>query len=454
MDSNILATKKIAVVGSGISGLSCAWMLSKQHQVTLFEKDDRLGGHSHTVDIRIKEQDVAVDTGFIVYNPLNYPNLVALFNHLGVESCETDMSFSVSVDQGHMEYSGSGLAGLFAQKRNLLRPGFWRMLSDIRKFYQSSEHLLQTTSPTLSLRELLSDLRYSDEFIYQHLVPMGAAIWSTPVDKMLDYPALGFLRFCQNHGLLQVNDRPQWRTLPGGSIRYVNKLAEDIKDIRLNHHIHQITREEGGVKIWDRYGQAEQFDEVVLACHSDQALKLLAQPSKQEQQLLSCFRYQRNQAFLHTDPKLMPARRSVWASWNYLSDTRSAEDQQSFAVTYWMNQLQPLNIDTPVLVTLNPDQPPGQDHFLRSYFYDHPVFDSASFEAQPKLWSLQGQQHTWFCGAYFGYGFHEDGLQAGLAVAEQLGRLNRPWSLDSPSHRIHVNKPAQSIVQPGRKSYA
>jgi len=446
MTISALYKKKIAVIGSGISGLSCAWLLNKAHDVTLFEKDDRLGGHTNTVTFDHQGQSVAVDTGFIVFNPVNYPNLVQFFETLQVNSCETEMSFAVSAREGALEYSGSGLQGLIAQKRNLLRPSFWRMLKDLLRFYREAQTLLDDEQLThLSLGDLLQQGGYSNEFIHDHLLPMSAAIWSTPAQQMLEYPAQSFLRFCHNHGLLQVNDRPVWRTVPGGSHHYVNRIAAELKGkIRLNSRIHRVVRNTDGVVIQHLHGQQEYFDEVVLACHSDQALQLLDQPTRAEQEILGCFPYQRNKAYLHTDIRLMPQRLTVWSSWNYLTQTDENSGQQ-VSVTYWMNRLQPLPVETPLLVSLNPLQEPHEGSIIRSFFYDHPVFSMESIAAQKLLWQLQGQQRTWFCGAYFGYGFHEDGLQSGLAVAEQLGGIPRPWSLTEPNSRIHVVQPLKRV---------
>lgn len=430
----------IAVIGSGISGLACAWLLNQQHQVTLFEKDDRPGGHSNTVSLSLPDSDsVQVDTGFIVYNPVNYPNLVEFLRHLGVDTHATEMSFSVSADQGRLEYSGSGVNGLFAQRRNLFRPEFWKMIRDLLHFYRHSETFASDPATRdLSLGELLSRQGYSRAFVHQHLIPMGAAIWSTPAEQMLAYPALTFLRFCQNHGLVQLADRPQWRSLVGGSQSYVNKVLDSLKQpIRLNRHIHRIHRQQNQVILEDLHGGRQVFDHVVLACHADQALTLLAEPSPDEQRLLRLFPYQRNRAILHSDPNLMPRRKRAWASWNYLAQSDQAGDAQ-VSVSYWMNRLQQLNTSQPLFVTLNPMQEPKAQQIHRSFLYDHPVFSLASIDAQTRLWELQGVRNTWFCGAWFGYGFHEDGLQSGLAVAEALGGVMRPWQLENPNSRIHV----------------
>lgn len=443
--------RRIAVIGSGIAGLSCAWLLSQganqEHcKVTLFEKDDRLGGHANTVNFSHQNTQIDVDTGFIVYNPVNYPNLVALFEHLKVPNCPTEMSFAVSADNGRLEYSGSGLAGLFAQHANLLRPSFWRMLHDLRHFYKHSEALYQQAeNGQLTLGQLLQAAGYSNSFIYNHVLPMGAAIWSTPVAQMLDYPAASFMRFCANHGLLQVSNRPEWRTVIGGSRQYIRAVSASLSDVRLNSRIHRIIRQQDSVTIEDLHGHQEQFDDVVLACHSDQALAMLSDPDTTEQRLLSSLPYQRNQVFLHLDTNLMPVRRSVWSSWNYMT-TGHQQDQQ-MAVSYWMNKLQPLATETPVIVSLNPLTAPRQDKIISSHFYDHPVFNQQGLQAQQQLWQLQGNRNTWYCGAYFGYGFHEDGIQAGLAVAEQLGSIKRPWTVAADSERIFTRPatPTESL---------
>ncbi|GGO79742.1 NAD/FAD-binding protein [Marinobacterium nitratireducens] len=435
---------KVAVIGSGISGLSCAWLLSQQHQVTLFEKDDRLGGHSNTVQLKLGNDSTAVDTGFIVYNPVNYPNLVRFFDTLGIESRATEMSFSVSLDGGRLEYSGTGLSGLLAQRRNLVRPQFWSLIRNLLRFYrESSGYCRNPDLAELTLGDLLKQEKYSRAFIDDHLLPMGAAIWSTPVDQMLDYPAQAFLRFCQNHGLVQLSDRPEWRTVTGGSRQYVDRVGAILRqrgDIRLNSRIHRIVRRLGRVELEFLHGEREVYDEVVLACHADQALALLHQPTSDEQQLLGAFEYQRNTAVLHSDPALMPARPGAWASWNYLAEGTQPRSR-ALSVTYWMNRLQHLPESLPLFVTLNPLREPAEGSIHRSFLYQHPVFNLGALAAQQRLWQLQGHRNTWFCGAYFGYGFHEDGLQSGLAVAEALGGVPRPWTLEAPNDRIHVDNP-------------
>lgn len=431
--------KTVAVIGSGISGLSAAWLLSKQHAVTLFEKDDRFGGHSNTVAVKTEDGMIPVDTGFIVFNPVNYPNLTQLFKHIGVDAPETDMSFAVSAEEGRIEYNGNGLSGIFPNLGNMFNPRIWRMLKDILRFYKESDSWHGKISEEMTLAELLKKFNYSDEFRDLHLIPMGAAIWSTPADQMLDYPALAFLRFCQNHGLLQIKDRPQWHTVRGGSREYVSKLIAEIQPASFcNLGARQVIRKAGKVIVVDSRGDQREFDDVVLACHANEALQLLDQPTEQEQHLLGAFGYQRNKAILHSDTRLMPKNRKLWSSWNYLRGSDGElHNQQSLAVSYWMNKLQPLETEHPLIVTLNPPEEPEEGSIHCSFLYDHPVFDKNAMAAQQELYKLQGQQNTWFCGAYFGYGFHEDGLQSGLAVAEALGDVRRPWKVRNESGRIH-----------------
>ena len=429
--------QKIAIVGTGISGLSAAWLLNQHHDVTVYEQNDYVGGHSHTVQFQINGQDLAVDTGFIVYNPTNYPNLVALFDLLGVPTKASDMSFSASLNDGSLEYSGTNLRGIFAQPLNIFRPRFIRMMRDIFRFYTQTPNLIGDMSlRDVSLRDFLHKHNYTDAFIYSHLMPMGAAIWSSSVKQMLDFPALAFLRFFENHGLAQFKDRPEWRTVDGGSREYVKRLKASFAErIRIGQPVSKVERSETAQTVICADGSREEFDQVVLACHADQALQLLANPTAKEQETLASIRYQANTAVLHTDTSLLPKRKGAWASWNYLGIGKDDHDQL-LCVTYLMNRLQGLPTETSVMVTLNPCKEIDPDKIIQSYDYEHPLFNIAAIQSQPKLWGLQGKQNTWFCGAYFGSGFHEDGVQAGLAVAEKLGGFKRPWALENPSTRV------------------
>lgn len=440
-DATNVRHKRIAVIGTGISGLSAAWLLSKTHDVTVYEADDRIGGHSNTVEIEVEGRRSVVDTGFIVYNEPCYPNLTALFDHLGVETVATDMSFAVSIDQGRLEYAGTDLAGLFAQPANLVKPRFWSMIRDLLRFYREAPRDLSTMGD-VSLASYLDAHLYGRAFREDHLYPMAAAIWSTPSAQVGDYPAAAFVRFCENHGLLRLTGCPIWRTVKGGSREYVARLTASYRDrISTSTPVVSIRRDVDGVEILDARGGRRRFDEVVIATHADRALALLAEPSSEERRLLGAFRYSANEAVLHSDIGLMPRRRAAWASWNYLSDVR--EGDRALSVTYWMNRLQPLGDATALFVTLNPLREPDPAHVHARIAYDHPLFDAATGRAQTELWSLQGVDRTWFCGAHFGAGFHEDGLQAGLAVAEDLGGLRRPWRVANDSGRIHRKPIAQ-----------
>jgi predicted NAD/FAD-binding protein len=427
---------RIAVVGTGISGMAAAWLLSGRHEVTVYERADRIGGHSNTVEARTPAGPVPVDTGFIVYNEQTYPNLTALFAHLKVPTDATDMSLGVSLDDGALEYSGISLNTLFAQRRNIVSPRFWSMLRDLRRFYSQAPADMRRLGDQATLGDYLKLGGYGAAFRDDHLLPMAAAIWSAPAKAMLDYPAAAFIRFHDNHGLLKIVDRPVWRTVTGGSRAYVAQLTKPYANrIRLNETILAIHRVAGGVEITTAAG-IECYDHVVMATHADQALALLADPTARERALLTPFRYSRNLAVLHCDERLMPRRRAVWSSWNYIGN-RNSNSAAGLTVTYWMNRLQQLGTDAPMFVTLNPTVPPHAGTIHHSEIYEHPLIDAAAMTAQKKLWALQGRNRTWFCGAYFGAGFHEDGLQSGLAVAEALGGVRRPWTVENESGRIH-----------------
>ena len=430
---------RIAVVGSGISGLSAAWLLSKSHDVTLFEADARLGGHSRTVDVAMPGgRSVPVDTGFIVYNEVTYPNLTRLFAHLDVPTKDSDMSFAVSLDDGSLEYSGGAdLKGLFAQRKNLFSPRFWSMLRDLLRFYREApSHAGKLGLATLG--EFLAQHGYGRAFRDDHLLPMAAAIWSAPALSILDYPAEAFIRFCENHGLLKIGDRPRWRTVDGGARAYIARMTDDFSGrICVGRGVARIDRTRTGIAVTDVRGTTERFDQVVIAAHADQALRLLADPSTAETELLSAFRYSRNAAVLHDDPALMPRRRKTWSSWNYLGHRARSGGASNLCVSYWMNRLQGIADDRPLIVTLNPVRNPRPGSVIDSVTFEHPLFDTGALAAQRDFWAIQGQRNTWYCGAWFGAGFHEDGLQSGLAVAEAIGG-QRPWTLDDPSSRIHV----------------
>ena len=417
---------RIAVIGSGISGLSAAWVLSGSNAVTLFESQSRLGGHSNTVEANLNGKTFPVDTGFLVFNERTYPNLIALFETLGVRSVESSMTFSVQAEQGRMEWCGTDLASVFAQKRNLLRPRFLGMLRDILRCNKelTAAHLAGTLGDE-RLGDWLDRRGFGQAVRDWYLIPMTAAIWSTPPSQALAYPVATFARFCHNHGLLTVNDRPRWRTVAGGSREYVKRMAAGISAVRTGVAVEKIRRLEGRVAVHVADEPPELFDHVVLACHSDQQLALLGEDATvAERSVLEKIRYQPNSAILHTDASFLPKARGAWAAWNYHVGG-AGTDQAS--VTYWLNALQPLPTDTPVLVTLNPLREPAPDSVMARFDYEHPLFDPAAIAAQRQVAALQGQRNTWFAGAWTRYGFHADGLMSGLAVAAGLGAL-APWA--------------------------
>lgn len=427
-------TTKVAVIGSGISGLSAAWLLSSSCQVTLYEAAARNGGHSNTVTVPGQEGDLQVDTGFIVYNDHTYPNLTALFRHLGVATAASNMSFSVSSAQSDFAYAGHP-TGIVADWQTLCRPRFWRMIACLIRFYhQAKRDVAREVFAGCSLGDYITARRFSAVFVQDHLLPMAAAIWSAPLNAMLEYPLESFVRFCENHGLLQMRNRPQWRTVIGGSRSYVQALiAATAPEMRLAMPVRLVERGVTGAWVTDASGCRMRYDEVIVATHADQALALLHQPSSLDRRLLGAIPYQGNTAVLHRDASFMPRHKRTWASWNYLAD---AAQEGPVSVTYWMNRLQNLPVADDIFVTLNPKREVAQ--VIESFDYAHPLFDAASAAAQRELWHLQGQGRVWFCGAYFGAGFHEDGLQSGLAVAESIGGIKRPWTVPQESGRIHL----------------
>ena len=423
---------RIAVVGSGIAGLSAAWLLASDHEIVLFEANEQAGGHSNTVDVHLDGMTHPVDTGFLVHNDRTYPNLIQLFSLLGVETHRSEMTFSVSLPDADVEWAGSDLTTLFAQIRNLWRPAFWRMVSDILRFNRESRSLLrQVTATGKTLEQLLLQHHYSQEFRHWYLYPMGAAIWSSPLKEMAVFPAETFLRFCLNHGLLQILDRPQWKTVVNGSREYVSAMLKRLPDVRLSTPVLDVKRLAEGVEVGTKHG-TELFDRVILACHSDQALAILSDAHEVEKNLLKAIRYQPNTAWLHTDATLMPQRKRTWSAWNYYSTARTKEahhdkNQGPVAVTYWLNRLQNLPFHNNVFLTLNPPTAPATGTVLKKIEYAHPLLDDSAYKAQKSLALVQGQDRVYFCGAWAGYGFHEDGLKAGMKVAQLLG-ANIPWN--------------------------
>ncbi|MCG8587836.1 MAG: FAD-dependent oxidoreductase [Proteobacteria bacterium] len=413
---------KIAIVGSGISGLTAAHYLRRHHDIELFEAQPRLGGHTHTVPVRIGNRDYAVDTGFIVFNERTYPGFIALLDELGVASHATEMSFSVRSEAEGIEYSGGSLSGLFAQPSNLLRPAFLGMVRDVLRFYREAGEFLERPDPKVTLGDFLDGRDYSRAFAELHLLPMGAAIWSCPTGAMREFPALACLRFFANHGLLQLRDRPRWRVVSGGSHRYVEALRAPFEArIHAGLGVREIRRRADRVTLRTEDDKIRCFDHVVVATHSDQALSLLADPSDAEREVLASIRYQPNEAVLHTDANLLPHRPRARASWNFHA-LRDRTETSRVAVTYWMNRLQNLDAPVPLCVTLNHTEAIDPQQVLGRYQYDHPLFDAAALEAQTKRASICGVRRTHYCGAYWGYGFHEDGVQSALVVAERLGR--------------------------------
>jgi uncharacterized protein len=414
---------KIAVIGTGISGLGAAYLLQQRHEITVYEKNHYLGGHSRTILITDQQGTTSpVDTGFIVFNHRNYPELTGLFRHLGVNTQKSRMSFGVSIGDGYLEYSSRGF---LAQKRNLMRPSFWSMTRDILRFNREATRRLDS-DPDLTLRQLLIDMKLCDWFCRYYLQAMGAAIWSCSVTTILDFPAATFLRFFNNHGLLTVRQQPQWHTVSGGSQQYVEKLSAGFRQKTLtNTEVMAINRNGNGVNVTDDHGETRTYDQVVIAAPADETLKFLQTPTKDEQDILSCFGYQDNRVIVHSDLSFMPRRKSCWASWVYLNDDLD-DRKSSVSLSYWMNNLQNLPTNQPILVTLNPGRSPREDLIYDRHSFRHPVFNLRAIRAQDRIPDIQGKDRIWFCGAYQKYGFHEDGLSSAVHVAEAMG-AQIPW---------------------------
>ena len=423
-------TKKIAVIGTGIAGMASAWLLSQRYQVVLIDKNNYIGGHTNTISVANEKTgiDTAVDTGFIVYNEPNYPNLVGLLNALDVKTQATDMTFSASILNSGLEYAGNNLDTLFAQRKNLLSPRFIKLVYDILKFNRNAKALISNNQADskLTLGDFLSDLRIGKPMQDDYLLPMAAAIWSCPPQQMQSFPAKSFAQFFNNHGLLNVKDRPQWRTVTGGSQRYVDKLLASFSgETIINNGATKIDRKTDSVVIKLEDGQECIVDQVVIATHADEALSILKNKSKLEQTLLSSFRYQANDTYLHTDSNLMPTLSKVWSCWNYLAK-QSGETAPSVSVSYWMNALQGLDESQNYFVSLNPIHKIAPQKIIQRINYMHPISDNRAMAAQKQLYKLQGQNRTWFAGSYFGYGFHEDALSSAVSIARDLN-VPIPW---------------------------
>lgn len=410
---------RIAIIGSGISGLACAYFLQHHHDITIYEANDYPGGHTHTHELTIAGKSLAVDSGFIVYNRINYPCFSRLLDRLGVESEPTSMSFSVRCDNSGLEYNGTSINGLFAQRRNLLRPAFYRMILDILRFNRDSPRLLEGGNNDQTLSEYVRDNSYSRYFEKYYLIPMCAALWSAPPQVVAEFPIRFLVKFFQNHGMLAINDRPQWLVVSGGSQNYVRALLRDFNDrVKLNTAIKRVERASDTVMLTDCRGNTHSHDQVIFACHSDQALQILADATPSERAILGAMPYQSNNAVMHTDARLLPRHRRAWASWNYHIPVM---EPSRVAVTYYMNSLQGLQSEEPICVTLNHTDTIAPDKVIKRLRYDHPLFTTGAVQAQSRWTEISGRNRTHYCGAYWGNGFHEDGVQSAIAVSSAFG---------------------------------
>jgi predicted NAD/FAD-binding protein len=439
---------KIAIIGTGIAGLSASYHLNRYHDVTVYEKDSRVGGHTRTRLVNHGGRQIPVDTGFIVFNERNYPNLTALFRQLGVAVEKSDMSFALTVRNGWLEWSAQSINTIFGQRRNVLRPDFIRLFSHVAHFNANAIDAVES-NPGVSLGELVRRMGLGDWFRWYYLLPMAGAIWSCPPRQMLSFPAATFVRFFANHGLLSANGQPQWHTVTGGAQSYIDKMTSAFSGrIRTKCAAVEVRRADGAVSVRDAQGNAERYDHVVLASHADESLKLLCDADDEERALLGAFGYQRNRMVLHKDPQFMPRRKHCWASWVYHSDGKG--DDAAITVSYWMNRLQNIDRNYPLFVTLNPQRTIPDEHVFDEHEFMHPVFDEAAIAAQSRVQALQGRRNVWFCGAYLGYGFHEDGHVSGLVAANALNAAT-----GNPIHTI-LPLPAHTPapVRPRRRPIA
>ncbi len=416
--------KKIAVIGAGISGLGVAWLLSRDHDLVLFEAEKRLGGHSRTIDVKVAGREVAVDTGFIVFNRVNYPYLCQLFEHLAVPVQTSDMSFAVSMDDGAVEYGCRNIKAAFAQPVNASKPGFWRMFRDIAVFNRTALKDSEA-NPNMTLGEYLHHRRFGFWFRHYYLLPMSGAIWSTPRSEMLKFPAQFLVRFFANHGLLSFTKQHRWWTIQGGSRNYVERMTADITgEVRAGQPVEAVTRGPEDIQVKSIGQASESFDSVIFACHADTALRLLKDAGREEARILGNIPFQRNRIVLHTDDRLMPRHQACWSSWVYLAKSRATE--QTASVTYWMNSLQGIPQDIPLFATLNPPMPVDEDLILDEHEFEHPQYDLSTLASQSALPTIQGRANTWYCGAWTGNGFHEDGFASAVKIARFHG-IAPPW---------------------------
>lgn len=416
-----MSKQKIAIIGSGISGLSAAYYLRNNYDVTLYEKNNYFGGHSNTVNIEYNNKQIAVDTGFIVFNDRTYPNLLNFFKDLDVNYHKSNMSFAVKVDDGRLEYAGTNIFSIFAQYKNIFNFNFIKMLRDILRFNKEAISMVEKNSHNkeYSLSSLIKDLKLGNYFTYNYLLPMSGAIWSCPIDKMLKYPASSFVNFFDNHGLLTLNNQPQWYSVINGSRQYVSKVIDKIgvKNTHLNTKISDVritTAKKIAIRCND---QIEQFDKIILACHADQALEMISQPNARQIEILSSFKYQDNIAILHKDSSLMPIAKRAWASWVYNCNQKTSKN---ISVTYWMNNLQNIDKNYPLFVSLNPTQEINEKNIFGAFKYEHPIFDQKAINAQNEITNIQGLDNIYYCGAYCGNGFHEDGIKSALQIVDKI----------------------------------